>query len=117
MSEITVPFRFHFKAKLIDGTKVYTARTKRLGNPGDVFEAFGNRFELLSVKDVSLYEVSLLWKEEGCSSREDFVNVWKSIHPRTGYSDSQRVYLHNFKRTPHTVLKMKQALAAEKEAT
>lgn len=98
MSEVTIPFRFHFKDKLLDGTKQYTARSKALGERGDTFSAFGAVFELLSVKDVSLYEVSLLWKEEGCASREDFIQEWNEIHPRTGYSDSRRVYLHHFTR-------------------
>lgn len=102
MSEVTIPFRFHFKDKLLDGTKVYTARSKCLGKPGDTFTAFGATFELLSVEDTSLYEVSLLWREEGCASREDFIQIWNEIHPRTGYSDSRRVYLHHFKKLTPT---------------
>ena len=31
MSEVVVPFRFDFKDKLLAGTKICTARSKRLG--------------------------------------------------------------------------------------
>lgn len=97
MSEVNIPFLPRFREWLLNGTKVYTSRSKIMGEVGDTFTAFGQRFELLSVKDVSLYEVSLLWKEEGCLDREDFINVWNHIHPRKGYSDTQRTYLHHFK--------------------
>lgn len=98
MSDITIPFKPMFRAALVNGTKQYTARSKRMGQEGDQFLAFGQRFTLLSVKDVDLYEVSLLWKEEGCTSREHFIEVWNSIHPSKKYSDYQRVYLHHFEK-------------------
>ena len=97
---IRLPFQLHFREALLSGVKCYTARKKRMGVPRDRFIAFGRQFELLSIEDVDLYTVSLLWKEEGCTSREHFIEVWQSIHPRIGYSDSQRVYLHHFTLLP-----------------
>ena len=94
---IKIPFKPYFEQPMLEGVKQYTSRSKRMGNPGDRFLAFGKEFALLSVEDVDLYTVSLLWKEEGCRSREHFIEVWNEIHPRVGYSDMQRVYLHHFK--------------------
>lgn len=95
---IDIPFRPSFRDPMLADVKVCTARTRRMGEPGDTFDAFGATFELRSVEDISLYEVSLLWKEEGCTSREHFIAVWNGIHKRKPYSDSQRVYLHRFKK-------------------
>lgn len=80
-----------------ESLKIYTSRSKRMGVPGDRFKAFGRLFELVTVEDVDLYSVSLLWKEEGCASREHFIEVWNEIHPIKRYSDSQRTYLHRFR--------------------
>jgi hypothetical protein len=38
------------------------------------------------------------WKEEGCESREDFIQLWQKIHPRKGYDPYQQVYVHIFRR-------------------
>ena len=95
---IRIPFRPHFREPLINGIKTCTARSRIMGEPHDRFIAFGHQFELLLVEDVDLYNVSLLWQEEGCTSREHFIEVWNDIHPRKKYSDSQRVYLHRFRK-------------------
>ena len=97
MSLVTIKFRPYFKEPMLSGMKTLTSRKKRMGNIGDHFEAFGARFELVSVEDADLYSVSCLWEQEGCLSREHFIRVWNEIHPRTGYNDYQRVYLHEFK--------------------
>jgi hypothetical protein len=97
MSKISVKFKSYFREPMLSGVKTCTARTKRMGQPGDTFEAFGAQFELLSVEEVRLYEVASLWKEEGCSSEEDFKMIWKSIHP-LGYFEYERVKLHRFRK-------------------
>lgn len=94
---IKIPFKPFFKEPMLSGVKVCTARTKRMGEPGDTFEAFGAIFELVTVHQVFLESVSHLWRDEGCRSREHFIEVWNGIHPRSGYSDQQRVWLHRFK--------------------
>lgn len=98
MGDVKIPFKPRFKAPLLGGTKVYTSRSKVMGREGDTFEAFGATFEIISVKDVPLFEVAALWKEEGCTSREDFINVWNEIHPVRRYQDNDRTYLHHFKK-------------------
>jgi len=98
MSEIVIKFKPYFKEPLLSGVKVCTARTKRMGEPGDVFMAFGSQFELLSVEEVRLYEVASLWREEGCTSEDHFKHVWREIHPVVGYDQYQLVKLHRFKR-------------------
>lgn len=95
---VTIPFKPFFKEPMLSGVKVCTARTKRMGEPGDTFEAFGATFEILSVEEVRLYEVASLWKEEGCQSEEHFEEVWREIHPRFGYNNYQIVKLHRFKK-------------------
>lgn len=101
MSYFSMKFRPDFKEPLLAGIKTCTSRTKRMCNPGDRFIAFGAEFEVLEIKDVSLYEVSLLWKEEGCTSQAHFIEMWNAIHPTRRYDEDQRVYLHTFKRVPH----------------
>jgi hypothetical protein len=97
MSYFSLKFRPMFAMPLLTGVKTCTSRTKKMGNPGDRFVAFGAEFELLSVEEKRLDEVRLLWKEEGCQSEEHFKEVWKSIHPKVGYDDYQIVKLHTFK--------------------
>lgn len=96
MNFVTIPFRPEFREPMLAGIKRCTSRSKIMGKPGDYFLAFGKTFRLLSVTDVDLYSVSLLWEEEGCTSRQHFIEIWNAIHPRKQYSDSQRTYLHRF---------------------
>ena len=98
MSLVSIPFKPYFKEPLLAGVKVCTARTKVVGTPGDTFEVFGAQFEIASVKEVRLYEVVSLWREEGCASEEHFKDVWRGIHPRVGYNDYQIVTLHRFRK-------------------
>jgi len=95
---VKIPFKARFKEPLLDGTKTWTSRTRRLGNVGDTFDAFGHEFEILKVEHRMLKNVAFHWREEGCSSREDFVEVWKQIHPRKGYDPQQIVKVHVFRR-------------------
>jgi hypothetical protein len=97
MNIVTIKFKPYFKEPLLSGVKVCTARTKRLGKPGDMFEAFGAMFEMKSVSEEQLYFVADLWHQEGCTSREHFMEVWKEIHPVAGYRPAQQVFLHRFK--------------------
>lgn len=94
---LPLPFRPEFEAAMTSGKKTCTARTKRMGQPGDIFRAFGHAFQIDSVEDTALEEVALLWKEEGCASRDDFIRIWNQIHPRKPFSGTTRVYLHRFR--------------------
>lgn len=98
MTIVRIPFRPFFRKSLLDGVKTCTARTSRMGAGGDRFQAFGAWFELRSVTEETLHAVSDLWRQEGCESREHFVSIWNSIHPKVGYIPHQVVYLHRFKK-------------------
>lgn len=96
---ISIPFRPDFKEALLSDRKTATTRTKPYGKAGDRFWAVGALFELQDVSQVSLSFVAHgLWREEGLSSSEEFMHVWKQIHPLRGYDPDQRVWLHRFKR-------------------
>lgn len=98
MSKVAIKFKPFFKAPMLAGVKVCTARTKRMGETGDTFEAFGATFQVKSVTEESLHYVADLWHQEGCTSHEHFIEVWKEIHPVVGYRPTQSVYLHRFKK-------------------
>ncbi len=94
-----IPFLAQFRNAVLNGDKTMTARTKKYGNPGDMFTAFGAMFKLISVTEVCLSFVAhVCAKFEGLGSAEEFINVWKEIHPKKGYDPDQLVYLHEFKR-------------------
>lgn len=98
MNIIQIRFRPFFKAPLLAGVKVCTARTKRKGASGDRFMAFETWFELKSVTEVPLHVVADIWAQEGCASRDHFLEVWNGIHPGVGYQPEEVVYLHRFKK-------------------
>jgi hypothetical protein len=98
MVEIKIPFKKEFKDAILSGVKDTTSRNKRYGIPGDTFEIFGKKFELIVVKNVQLsYVRAYYWKREGAKSMDDFVRIWIEIHPRKGYVAQQYVWLHTWK--------------------
>jgi hypothetical protein len=78
--------------------KTCTARSKRMADVGDRFFVFGAWFEVDSVTEEYLAYVAECWQSEGCKSREHFIEIWNSIHPRKPYSPEEIVYLHWFHR-------------------
>ena len=96
--KVKIPFYARFKEPLLNGTKTWTSRTKRYGKIGDTFDAFGATFAITDIKHWHLSFVTNHWKEEGCESREDFIQLWQKIHPRKGYDPYQQVYVHIFRR-------------------
>jgi hypothetical protein len=83
---------------MLSGVKTCTARTKRMGSPGDTFDEFGATFVLTHVCRIPLdYVARDCWEQEGCHSIEHFQEVWRSIHPRAGFEPVQVVWLHCFK--------------------
>ena len=99
MSEcIIIPFLPEFKTKMLNGEKTATSRTKKYGNGGDLFCAFGHTFQLTKVDKVYLQDVaSTFYTQEGFKSQQDFCNCWIKLHPRKGFQFDQEVYLHQFK--------------------
>ena len=99
--KIKMPFKKRFKEPMLSTPqqKIWTSRTRCYGKKGDTFPAFGRKFVLICNPFLaSLGFVSENWDKEGCGSTEDFVAVWKEIHPRKGFVASQRVYVHVFRR-------------------
>ena len=99
MSEcITIPFMADFEKLMLTGQKTATTRTKKYGNGGDLFCAFGRSFKLTKVDKVYLQDVVFTsYKEEGFDSQPEFIECWKKLHPRKGYVPEQEVWFHRFK--------------------
>lgn len=96
-----VPFLPEFEERLLNGRKWATSRTKPIGKEGDLFQAFGQRFIITSIKRWSLEEIArYAYFAEGFTSASAFRNIWKTIHHRRGWSGSQMVYYHEFQRLP-----------------
>jgi len=95
--KVKIPFKPRFKVPMLLGEKTLTSRTRKMGESGDTFEAFGATFEITDVFKADLDTVAYFFDREGCSSREDFIEVWEKIHPRKGFIPTQRVYVHVFK--------------------
>ena len=99
MADIQIPFLPQFEPVMLSGQKTMTARTKRYGNPGDTFPAFGASFQIMSIAKIQLCDVA--WEhhtEEGFPTVIDFIECWKKLHPRKGYIPKQKVYAHTFKK-------------------
>ena len=96
MAFVAIPFHEQFRLAMLDGSKTQTARTKRYARVGDMFMAFGERFEVLGTTMESLWVVQESWKAEGCTSPEEFKGIWEQLHPRRGFDPEQVVWVHRF---------------------
>jgi len=96
--KVEIPFQERWREAMLVGKKTCTSRTKQYGSPGDRFEAFGATFELGAINKVELGKVTFAWFEaEGCSSSQEFMEVWCDLHPK-GWNPFQQVYAHLFYR-------------------
>ena len=100
---LKIPFLDEFKEKILDGRKTATSRTKIYGKAGQVFTAFDNLFILTHIIKMPIETVAYrFYREEGCDSPRDFMDVWFKIHRRLGYvkmsSEGREVYLHLFRK-------------------
>jgi hypothetical protein len=100
---IKIPFKERFREPLLNQTKDWTTRTKAMGKPHDYFEAFGATFRLDEVFQVSLKYIISHWKREGCTSEQDFIDVWKSIHPKRKFDLEETFWVHSFHRVGQKV--------------
>jgi len=100
MSECRViPFMTEFEERMLSGQKIATTRTKKYGNGGDLFFAFGHSFQLRKVDKVYLGDVcSVFYRQEGFNNQSEFIECWNKLHPRKKYHFSTIVWLHQFKR-------------------
>ena len=95
---IIIPFLPEFESRMLSGEKTATTRTKKYGDGGDLFPAFGNSFQLTKVDKVYLQDVaSTFYIQEGFKTQQEFCDCWIRLHPRKGYQFDQEVYLHQFK--------------------
>lgn len=98
---VDLPFRVAFMDRLLNGTKTATSRFHRHGIRGDCFRVFGGVFVITNVEHVRLgFVADAYFRKEGCDTREQFVDVWKRIHPRRGFDPHAWVYVHHFVRVP-----------------
>lgn len=100
MSEcITIPFLPEFETRLLSGQKTATSRTRKYGNGGDLFSAFGHTFQLTKVDKVYLGDVcATFYRQEGFNCQNEFIDIWNKIHPRKKYRFDTPIWLHQFKR-------------------
>jgi hypothetical protein len=94
--QIHIPFKERFREPMLNGTKIMTSRTKRYGREGDYFNAFGRTFALTCVQAMPFSFIVNNWRIEGCSSKEDFLAVWKEIHPRKALNPQDMFWVHSF---------------------
>ena len=95
---IRIPFRPFFRAPMLSGQKLMTCRTKRMGNPGDTFEAFEAVFVLTHVMRMRLgYVIADCFEQEGCASTHELTDIWNDIHPGRKVDPEQIVWAHCFR--------------------
>ena len=96
---VKIPFRPFFGSPMLSGQKVMTCRTKKMGEVGDTFEAFGCIFVLTHVFRCRLgYVITDAFEQEGCKSVKKLMEIWKSIHPTKGVDAESIVWAHCFRK-------------------
>lgn len=99
MTYVDLPFREAFRDRLLNGTKTATSRNSRHGFRGDRFKVFGAEFVIVNVERVRLgFVAEAYFRKEGCDTQQEFVDIWKRIHPRRGFDPDAWVYVHHFAR-------------------
>ena len=97
---VSIPFQPEFETAMLSGWKRCTTRTKKYGREGDIFEAFGQNFRLVSVYELPLSAVLAFYNQEGFKSPEAFIACWERLHPRKKWQPDQKVWIHWFERIP-----------------
>ena len=95
--EIDIPFCYQMKKAISNGKKTMTSRYKRYGEAYDWFELCGKRFVITAVYKDILKNVADKYEKEGFETREDFIRTWKQLHPKKGYRENDKVWVHEFK--------------------
>lgn len=97
---VRIPFFDRFRQSMLASVKTMTSRNKKYGSPGDIFKIFRATFQITKIEHLELGIIAKhYYKEEGVDSPEEFINIWKRLHPGRGWRPDQVVYLHQFKRT------------------
>ena len=91
------PFGERWREKMSTGQKICTSRTKRYGDIGETFEALGCTFVIDLIEKEKLRVVANdLYKQEGCGSPGEFIQIWEYLHPIKKFVPEQEVYVHWF---------------------
>jgi hypothetical protein len=96
--EVKIPFLERFREPMLNDQKTMTSRTKIYGAAGNMFYAFGELFRIDEVQCQPFNVIVAQWQAEGCSSKEDFLTVWKQIHPRHTPDAMELFFVHRFHR-------------------
>jgi hypothetical protein len=98
MTEINIPFTNWARGRIAEKKKFATTRTKRYGDVGDMFVVDGQRFELTEISRLRLSCVAIRhYKDEGCATPIEFIDIWKQIHHLRGWEPYRVVWLHMFR--------------------
>jgi hypothetical protein len=83
----------------LSGRKTGTSRNQKYGDTGDSFEIRGVLFEIIKTSRVTLeFVAKSKYREEGFNSPEEFINIWKKIHYKLGWTPDKLVWFHEYKR-------------------
>jgi hypothetical protein len=98
---VTIPFRDDMAYQAVWGLKTATSRNEKYGEVGDIFEVKSKgriqAFELTGVYKLSVgYVADKLFRDEGMFCRQEFIDVWKQIHPKKGFDPDQIIWTHFF---------------------
>ena len=94
---VNIPFLPQFEKPMLSGQKTITSRTRRYGQTGDTFLAWGEVFEIREVTRLLLSLVrDCYYHQEGFPSPEAFQACWEALHPAKGYDPEQVVFAHSF---------------------
>ena len=85
---------------MLSGQKLALIMPGKCASSGDLIEAFGARFRVVDIMRTTLETASdILYEWDGCSSADEFRQLWTQDHPNTGYRPKQTVYVHVIQRT------------------
>jgi len=78
------------------GKKCCTTRSKKYGEIGDVFYVGKGLYKIIEIEPATLgYVTSNYYRQEGCDTTEEFIELWKSLH-RGNYSPTKSYFVHFF---------------------
>lgn len=98
MTEIELPFNMWSRIRIDSQQKKATSRYKKYGTVGDTFKVENKNYELELVIKLPLWFVSEdLYRSEGADTLQEFIGIWKEIHPKKDFRPFDEVWYHHFK--------------------
>ena len=93
---VEIPFSKVMVKAVLEGRKVCTSRSEVKGDLGDTFMIADKEYRIVDIQRHRLISVtSMLFRQEGTNSPEEFEELWKSLH-RGHYNGSAFVQTHFF---------------------